>query len=130
MNHVTKQAIVRSLALAISFISLAFAQDLIPPSAPTGLIATAATCGQVNLSWNASVDNTGGAGMKAYIINRTYGPSITIGSGRTTFSDTNYVSSSTTLTYNVMAMDNAGNKSSASNLVSVTTPACPSSAGE
>src|SRR6185295_3601777 len=53
-----------------------------------------------------------------------------IGAVRTTFSDTNYVKSSTTLTYSVVAQDNAGNKSLSSNSVSVTTPACPTSSGE
>jgi hypothetical protein len=106
------------------------AQDSIPPSVPTNLIATAATCGQVNLSWNASVDNTGGSGTKAYIVSRTYGPNTTIGSARTAFSDTNYVPSSTALTYTVAAMDNAGNKSAASNVAHVTTPPCPLNAGE
>jgi len=52
-----------------------------------GLTATAASCGQVNLSWNASVDNTGGSGLKGYTITRGDGTNITISAPRTTFSD-------------------------------------------
>src|SRR5437870_3512875 len=83
-------SIAHCIALAVIFASLGLAQDLIPPSGPLGLTATAVSCGQVDLSWNASVDNTGGSGMKAYIIGRSDGVNTTIGSTRTTFSDTNY----------------------------------------
>jgi|SRR5438477_8555177 len=37
----------------------------VPPTSPTGLTATAASCGQVNLSWSAPTDNSG-TGLKAY----------------------------------------------------------------
>src|SRR6185369_12582585 len=120
----------RTLTLLSAFAALGFAQDLIPPSAPTSLTATAASCGQVNLSWSASVDNAGGSGLKAYTINRSDGNNISIGAARTTFSDTNYVKSSAALTYTVAAMDNAGNKSPASNTAFVNTPACSVAAGE
>src|SRR5258706_6549311 len=120
MKHVIKnQTLERFLALAMTFASLGLAQDLIAPSVPTSLTATAASCGQVNLSWNASVDNTGGSGLKAYTINRSDGTNISIGATRTTFSDTNYVQSGASLTYNVVAQDNAGNKSTPSNIALV-----------
>ncbi len=126
------------LALVAALLSSAgtsFAQttDTIPPSPPIGLIATAATCGQVDLSWGASTDEVGGSGLMAYSIWRSdsgVNTVTTIGAARTTFSDTNYVKSSTTLTYSVVAQDNAGNKSLPSNSVIVTTPPCPMSAGE
>ena len=104
--------------------------DVIPPSAPTGLIARVASCGQVDLSWNASTDEPGGSGLKAYIIHRNDWNDTTIGAARTTFSDTNYVGSSTTLTYTLIAMDYAGNQSPASNAETVTTPPCPISSNE
>jgi hypothetical protein len=112
--------------------SLAQTTDLIPPLPPTGLTATVASCGQVDLSWNAATDEAGGSGLKAYIIDRNDGviTTIAIGAVRTTFSDTNYVKSSTTQTYYVVAQDNAGNKSLPSNSVIVTTPPCPMSLGE
>src|SRR6266478_3593080 len=106
--------------------------DQIPPTPPTGLVASAPSCGQVDLSWAASTDDVGGSGLKAYVINRNDGvnTTITIGATRTTFSDTNYVKSSTTLTYYAVALDNAGNQSPASNSATVTTPTCATSAGE
>lgn len=104
--------------------------DQIPPTPPIGLVASAASCGQVDLSWGPSIDDAGGSGLKAYIINRSDGVSTAIGAARTTFSDTNYLSSSTPLTYSVVAQDNAGNKSASSNSITVNTPVCPLSVGE
>src|SRR5437867_1859352 len=129
---------IRFLALGVALLSSAdasFAQttDTIPPSPPIGLIATAATCGQVDLSWGASTDEVGGSGLMAYSIWRSDGgvnTVTTIGAARTTFSDTNYVKSSTTMTYYVVAIDGAENKSLASNSVTVVTPPCPMSLGE
>ncbi len=122
------------LALSMTFGSteLEAAADVLPPLPPIGLTATAATCGQVDLSWNAATDELGGSGLKAYVIHRDDGvnSSIAIGAVRTAFSDTNYVKSSTTLSYYVVATDNAGNQSSPSNSVSVTTPPCPISSYE
>ncbi len=93
------------------------------------MTATAANCGEVDLSWNASTDNSG-TGLYAYTIQRSDGVNTSIGASRITFSDTNYVKSSTRLTYTVVAQDNAGNKSLPSGAFAVTTPACPMSAGE
>jgi len=100
-----------------------------PPTPPTALIATAASCGEVDLSWSPAVDNSG-TGLKAYTVTRSDNVDTSIGASRTAFSDTNYVKSSNTLTYYVIALDNAGNKSAPSNSVSVTTPSCSLSAGE
>src|SRR5713101_590201 len=122
------------VALFMASGSMAQTTDTIPPLPPTGLTATASTCGQVDLSWGASVDNTGGSGLKAYTINRYdsagVNTPISIGATRVSFSDTNWVKSSSTVTYTVTAMDNAGNVSLASNSMTVTTPACPMSASE
>jgi hypothetical protein len=110
-------------------IGLAQTTDQIPPTPPTALVATASSCGQVDLSWGASTD-TGGSGLRAYTIYRTDGVNTSIGAVRTTFSDTNFVRSATTLTYYVVAQDNAGNNSAPSNTVTVATPTCPVSLGE
>jgi len=75
-------------------------QSNLPPSAPTGLTATVASCGHVNLSWNASTDN-GGTGLSAYVINRSDNVRTTIGAARTTFSDTMRVKSATAVSYTV-----------------------------
>ncbi|MBI2816205.1 MAG: hypothetical protein HYX72_04635 [Acidobacteria bacterium] len=114
------------------------AADTIPPSVPTNLVGTVATCGQVNLSWNASTDEVGGSGLKAYIITRNdpngelfrQVTQVPIGADRISFSDTNYTRSSATLTYTVAAQDYAGNKSAQSNAATVTTPACPTALNE
>src|SRR5712692_9776527 len=121
-----------AVCLIVSVPETSFAQttDTIPPTPPTGLVATAATCGEVDLSWGASTDNVGGSGLKAYFINRSDGVNTVIGAARTTFSDTNWVRSSTALTYYLVAQDNAGNNSQPSNQVTVVTPPCSMSVGE
>src|SRR5262249_5825460 len=131
VNRKTFQ-VLRSLTLLVlcSLALQAQVTDVTPPSSPTGLTAAVATCGQVDLSWNASTDEVGGSGLKAYNISRSDGYYIAIGSVRTTFSDTNLVKSSTTLTYYVSAQDNAGNVSLPSNYVTVVTPPCAMSLGE
>src|SRR6266478_6323451 len=129
-EYSAKVSAVLLFGISVGGVGRAQTTDQTPPSAPTGLVATAASCGQVDLSWGASTDNVGGSGLKAYVINRGDNVNTAIGATRTTFSDTNLVQSSTTLTYSVVAQDNAGNKSSASNSVTLTTPACPMSAGE
>ncbi len=112
-----------------SAVTLTVNANTTAPTVPTGLVATASTCGQVDLSWGASTDS-GGSGLKAYTIYRNDGVNTAIGAARTAFSDTNYVRSSTTLTYYVVAQDNAGNNSLPSNQVTVVTPTCPMSLGE
>jgi len=118
------------LLTALGSPALLGATDLVPPSAPAALIAKVASCGQVGLSWTASTDEVGGSGLYAYIIQRWEGGNLTnevaIGAARTTFSDTNYVKSSSTMSYTVVAQDNAGNRSARSNTETVITPACPS----
>lgn len=125
-----QSAVILLLAACLARTAKSQTTDQIAPTPPTGLVGTTATCGQVDLSWGASTDNVGGSGLKAYIINRSDNVNTAIGAARATFSDTNSVKSSTSLTYSVVAQDNAGNKSSPSNSVTVTTPACAMSAGE
>jgi hypothetical protein len=82
----------------------------------------------VQLSWTASADEEGGSGLYAYVIQRWEGgrlsSEVMIGAPRTTFSDTSHLISSTTVTYAVIAVDHAGNHSSASNSETVTIPPC------
>jgi hypothetical protein len=89
--------------------------DTSAPSSPT-LSVTGATATQVNLSWSASNDNVGVVG---YNILRN-GTKIASASG-TSYSDKT-VSSGSTYSYTVSAYDLAGNTSSPSNVVGVTTP--------
>jgi hypothetical protein len=123
-----------ALLASLSLAALAQSPDLLPPTAPANLTATVSSCGQVELTWSASVDEPGGSGLKAYTITRvdqdSGGSVISIGAARTSFSDTNYVRASRTMTYSVTAIDHAGNRSLPGNPVSVTTPPCPVSPGE
>lgn len=117
--------------LTVLSATLATAQT-ISPTSPTGLTATAANCGEVDLAWRPAIDNSG-TGLKAYSIWRNdsgVNTLTSIGAARTWFDDTMRVKSSTTMSYYVVALDNAGNQSSPSNPVTVNTPACPLSAGE
>jgi hypothetical protein len=126
-----------AIVAALTLPMMLHAQTSVPPSAPANLVAKAAGCGQVDLSWNSSADNSG-TGLKAYTITRTdpngelYRTLIqtSIGAGRTSFSDTNFVRSSATLSYTVVAQDNAGNTSASSNVSTAITPACPFSSND
>ena len=99
------------------------AADTTPPSAPTGLSATAAP-GQVNLTWTASTDNVGVSG---YRVERCQGAGCTdfaqVGTpSGTAFTDTG-LAASTTYRYQVRAVDAAGNLSTYSAIATATTPA-------
>ena len=98
------------------------AQDLTPPSAPTGLTATSAKS-KVNLSWSASTD-AGGSGLAGYTVWRgTAGPSGSFTaiatSTSSTYSDT-AVTRKVTYWYRVTAFDGAGNQSQPSTVVTAT----------
>jgi hypothetical protein len=97
--------------------------DTTPPSAPTGLTATAVSSTGIDLRWGASTDDTGVTGY------RVYRGGALVGSPTTTaYSDTG-LSPSTTYSYTVKAADAAGNLSADSNTASATTPAPPGSFG-
>src|SRR5262249_45236195 len=67
--------------------------DTVPPSAPTGLAATAVSTTQINLSWNPSTDNVGVTGYQILRGGTQVGTSTS-----TTFSDTG-LSPSTAYSY-------------------------------
>ena len=101
--------------------------DTSPPSAPSGLSATASGSSQVNLSWTAATDNVGVTG---YRVERCQGAGCTnftevaTPSG-TTYNDTGR-SASTTYRYRVRAADAAGNLGGYSPEAQATTAAAPS----
>jgi len=105
--------------------------DTTPPTAPSGLTATAASSTQINLSWTASTDNVAVTG---YQIQRCQGTGCNAfaqiaapaGTG-TTYVDTG-LSPSVSYSYQVIATDAAGNPSSPSNISSATTLAGPPAA--
>jgi hypothetical protein len=90
--------------------------DTEAPSAPTNLIATAASSSRVNLSWSPSTDNVG---ISGYEIFRD-------GALRTTVMSTNHadttVTAGKTYSYQVRARDASGNRSALSSSAVATTP--------
>jgi chitodextrinase len=92
--------------------------DTIAPSTPAGLTANGVSASQINLSWNASTDNVAVTGYRIY---RNGSFLIALGAV-TSFSNTG-LTASTTYTYNVDAIDAAGNASGISNSASGTTQA-------
>jgi chitodextrinase len=92
--------------------------DTTPPTAPTGLTATATSASAVKLDWASATDDTGVAEYEIYRDDVLVG---TVGATGTTFTDTT-VSPATTYEYTVQAEDAAGNHSPSSDPVSVTTP--------
>jgi len=92
--------------------------DWVPPSTPTGLTATASST-SVGLAWNAAGDNVAVTGYTVYRNGSALG---TVGGSVLAYTD-GTVSTSTTYTYTVDAVDAAGNRSGQSQPVTVTTPA-------
>jgi chitodextrinase len=93
-----------------------FNNDTQPPSAPTGIVATATSATSVGLSWTAATDNLSVVG---YAISRDGSPIGT--TTATTYSDPG-LTQLTAYTYTVTAADGAGNIGPPSDPSSVTTP--------
>ncbi len=88
------------------------------PSVPTNFSLVAGSSTQVDLSWGASTDNIGVTGYSVY----RGGSLLTTVSGSTlTYSDTSVVAG-TSYSYSIDAFDLAGNHSSQTNTISITTP--------
>src|SRR6266571_2046383 len=94
--------------------------DTVAPSTPTGLLASAVSSSQINLSWTASTDNVGVTGYRVY---RAGTLLATLGAV-TSYQNTG-LTASTTYSYTVQAVDAAGNASAQSNSASATTQAAP-----
>ena len=93
--------------------------DVTAPSAPTNLTASGTTQTTTNLSWNASTDNVGVTGYDVY-----RGATLIASVTGTTYQATG-LTASTAYTFSVRAKDAAGNISSSSNTVNVTTLSPP-----
>jgi chitodextrinase len=100
------------------------APDTQPPTAPSGLSATAASSVQLNLSWTASTDNVGVTG---YFIERCQGTGcanfaqVAAPAGTSTSYADNGLLVGTSYSYRVRATDAVGNLSGYSNIASATT---------
>jgi chitodextrinase len=94
-----------------------------PPSAPTGLSASAANSAQVNLSWGVP---TSGSAPTSYVIyrNGSSTPLATIPAPTTSYQDS-AVSANTSYSYQVAAVDAAGNQGSDSAAATAKTPPTP-----
>jgi fibronectin type 3 domain-containing protein len=96
--------------------------DTTPPTAPTNAVATAASSTQINVSWTASTDNVG---VTSYQIQRCQGAGCNAfapaGTSTTTsLADTSLLAS-TSYSYQVRALDAAGNAGGFSNVATATT---------
>jgi hypothetical protein len=91
--------------------------DTQPPSTPSNLHTTLVASGEVDLAWNASTDNVGVTGY------RLYRNGVLLASPTGTSYADKTVSPSTSYSYTVSAVDAAGNQSTQSAPLAVTTPA-------
>ena len=94
--------------------------DTTAPSVPAGLTASAASCSQINLAWIASTD-TGGSGLKGYNVYRN---GVFVKQVPSTPTSDTGLSGSTSYSYALAAVDNAGNLSAKSTAVGATTSGC------
>ncbi len=97
----------------------AVAADTQAPTAPSNLTASSTTTTATTLNWNASTDNVG---VTQYQIRRNNVIVGTVGGTITTYNATG-LTASTTYSFDVLALDAAGNVSPPSNTVQVTTGA-------
>ena len=89
--------------------------DIVAPSSPTNLVATAVSTSRIDLTWTASTDNVAVTGYKIFRDGEQIGTSATA-----SYSDTN-CESYTTYAYQVSAYDAASNNSGLSNTAQATT---------
>jgi chitodextrinase/uncharacterized Ntn-hydrolase superfamily protein len=106
-----------NLSAASAPLDVTTMSDTIPPSAPTNLTSSNTTQTTTNLSWDASTDNIGVTGYDIY-----EGVTV-IGTTAGTLFNVTGLSPSTSYTFTVIAKDGAGNESTPSNAVNVTTEA-------
>ena len=103
-------------------VNLPVLTDSIPPSDPSGLVATPIGSSQVNLTWIGATDNSGSV---TYLVERCQSTGcinfVQIASvGTASYNDTT-VTGGTTYNYRVRAVDSSGNQSVNSTNTSVTT---------
>ncbi len=96
------------------------APDTTPPPVPTGLSVTAASCTQLNIGWAAS----SATDLHAYNLYRGGVLLKQVLAPGTATTDAG-LRASTTYSYALSAVDNAGNESAKSSAVSMTTSVCP-----
>ncbi len=103
---------------AAASITTPAAPDTQPPTVPTGVLAQVGPAGEVDVSWNAAIDDVGVTGYTVYRNGTTLA---TVSGSKLSFADKT-VASTTSYAYNVDAFDAAGNHSAQSAPSTVTTP--------
>ncbi|MEV6113107.1 discoidin domain-containing protein [Streptomyces sp. NPDC052109] len=93
--------------------------DTTPPTAPSALNATGHTSNSVSLAWSASTDSVGVTGYRVLQVSGS--TSTQVGTTSATSFTVAGLSASTAYTFDVVALDAAGNVSQPSNQVTVTT---------
>jgi len=110
-----------ALVLACSPALAAPPKDKTAPTTPTSLTVTGTTAYSVSFAWGASTDNSGSFSYR--IVNRTWGTDAVIPRTQTTFT---WVASNLhpqqAYSFQIYAVDGAGNWSKPSNTVSATLP--------
>ncbi|GAA2210299.1 hypothetical protein GCM10009850_057580 [Nonomuraea monospora] len=106
----------------VTFTTTTGGGDTSPPTAPTGLTASATTATGTTLSWTASTDDNGVTGYDILRAPGASGGAFTQAgtSATTSYTDT-ALTPSTTYRYQVRARDAAGNTSPVSNTAQITT---------
>ena len=106
-----------SLASAALVVTTAAAPDTVPPSVPTGLVASGATTSSITLSWAAASDNVAVTGYDVL------SSGAVVASSADTSATVTGLSAGTSYAFSVRAKDGAGNLSSASAQVTASTQA-------
>jgi hypothetical protein len=97
----------------------------VPPVAPSGLNATAASCNRIDLTWNDNSNNEDGFKIERKEVAGSYTEVGIVGANITEYSDTT-VSPEKTYYYRIRAYNGYGN-SDYSNETNITTPPCGTS---
>jgi chitodextrinase len=105
-------------ALVLGAPAFAAPKDRTAPKAPTNLRITAMTTTSVTLAWNASSDNSS---SWWYCVQRSGAGCFRVDPPKTTFVYP-LLQPATSYSFSVVALDQAGNRSGASNTVTFTTP--------
>lgn len=87
--------------------------DTTPPSRPTNITSTSQTTNSISLSWSPSTDNISSSAQIKYQVSRNGTALTTTSAGSTVYTDSG-LAPATTYSYTLVAIDTAGNRSSAS----------------
>lgn len=116
---IAKDSAGNSSVKSITVNATTLAPDTTAPTAPTALVSNNKTDTSVNLSWTASTDNVA---VTSYDV---LNGSTVVGNTANTSFTVNGLTSNTSYSFSVIAKDDAGNISTASNTLTVTTDVTP-----